>query len=347
MANQLKVLVDLASSGTLEKYIDSGSLLGTKNFEVANKRFGFSNAGFSATSASLYASGAIGVFAAGTQDFAGETALSSTVDVKAEKVKINQFTFLSESNTLIGGNLVLTDQLNIQDTGFLAVNGSGGLTEVIHGLTWNVPIQISSSDNINHAIVKDSSGSMLFGNNIEDLTLWGQTAVDISSYGGNATLFAQNGANKVILSGSGGIILSSSAKLRTTSAGYTAIGVTPSSGLYDIDGAVSGINTAIVNLTSSYDSLRYVTTGSFSSVGHAEINLTTAAGSKFATTEINNLFIDVMVDANTGYWTNDLVSIKLQQSSSATWVVLDAPACDATCNWKLIAVNEAKGKFSS
>lgn len=278
----------------------------------------------------------------------------------------------SSGDLKIGGNTVVqnltasalsvTNNVNVSEGGLVLLNGSGGLEETIHGINFSVPMQVSSSDSRNHAIVKDSSGSLLLSNNVADLTLWGQTAVDVASYGGDLTLLAQNGTNKLVLSGAAGIILSSSAKVRTTEAAYSAINITPSSGLYDLDAAISGTNKAISDLsssvggnvdtklntlTSSYDNLRYVTTGSFDGNGHANFNLTTAGGAKFATSELNNILLDVAIDeTNAGYWTNDLISVKLENSASALWITLDGPALTATSKYRFIAINEAKNKLS-
>jgi hypothetical protein len=122
-----------------------------------------------------------------------------------------------------------------------------------------------------------------------------------------------------------------------------------SSGKYDVNDAIRALDVAVsgavsaggqdlANVKASYDALRQVVTGTLSS-GTA---LLTLAGDQFAAGQIDNLALDVMIDAdNTGY-TNDLVAIKMYVDGAAVKVQIDAPAA-ASAKYRLIVVNEKDG----
>jgi len=107
-----------------------------------------------------------------------------------------------------------------------------------------------------------------------------------------------------------------------------------------VSGAVNAGSSDLNTLKSNYDALRQVVTGTLSS-GTA---LLTLAGAQFAAGQIDNLALDVMIDAdNTGY-TNDLVAIKMFADGANVKVQIDAPAA-ASAKYRLIVVNEADGKL--
>jgi len=130
---------------------------------------------------------------------------------------------------------------------------------------------------------------------------------------------------------------------------FSYIPVSRVSGKYDVDAAIQALDVAVsgavaaggsdvANVKASYDALRQVVTGTLSS-GTA---LLTLAGTQFAAGEIDNLALDVMIDAdNTGY-TNDLVAIKMFVDGAAVKVQIDAPAA-ASAKYRLIVVNEKDG----
>jgi len=130
---------------------------------------------------------------------------------------------------------------------------------------------------------------------------------------------------------------------------FSYIQVSRVSGKYDVDAAIQALDVAVsgavsaggqdlANVKASYDALRQVVTGTLSS-GTA---LLTLAGAQFAAGEIDNLALDVMIDAdNTGY-TNDLVAIKMYVDGAAVKVQIDAPAA-ASAKYRLIVVNEKDG----
>jgi hypothetical protein len=62
----------------------------------------------------------------------------------------------------------------------------------------------------------------------------------------------------------------------------------------------------------------------------------------FATSELSNIALDVMVNEGTGY-TNNLVSAKMFVSGSVIKVQVDAPAAEVGSVYRIIAVNEKKG----
>jgi hypothetical protein len=105
-----------------------------------------------------------------------------------------------------------------------------------------------------------------------------------------------------------------------------------------VSGAVSAGGSDVANLKASYDALRQVVTGTLSS-GAA---LLTLAGDQFAASQIDNLALDVMIDADSTGYTNDLVAIKMYVDGSAVKVQIDAPAA-ASAKYRLIVVNEKDG----
>jgi hypothetical protein len=134
-------------------------------------------------------------------------------------------------------------------------------------------------------------------------------------------------------------------------ADFSYINVSRVSGKYDVDAAIQALDVAVsgaVNagssdlntLKSNYDALRQVVTGTLSS-GTA---LLTLAGAQFAAGQIDNLALDVMIDADSTGYTNDLVAIKMFVDGASVKVQIDAPAA-ASAKYRLIVVNEADGKL--
>jgi hypothetical protein len=124
------------------------------------------------------------------------------------------------------------------------------------------------------------------------------------------------------------------------------------SGQYNVDQAIHALDTAVSgaanasnsgldSIKSKYDALRCVVTGTLSS-GTVTVNLTTEGGAMFATAEMANLALDVMVDADGSGFTNDLVAIKMFVDGAAVKVQIDAPATPSAA-FRLIAVNEKDG----
>jgi len=105
-----------------------------------------------------------------------------------------------------------------------------------------------------------------------------------------------------------------------------------------VSGAANASTNSVDNLKASYDALRQVVTGTLSS-GTA---LLTLAGAQFAAAEIDNLALDVMIDADGTGYTNDLVAIKMYVDGAAVKVQIDAPAA-ASAKYRLIVVNEKDG----
>lgn len=190
----------------------------------------------------------------------------------------------------------------------------------------------------------------------------GQTGVELQ-YNGYGSVGISNfpSGDGVIISGSevvgiGGplFVVSSSAKLMedlklSGSADFTNIAsvTRDGEGLYDVDAAIHALDLALgqqgSDISSAYDALRVVVTGTLSS-GTVTVNLTSVGGAQFAVAEIHNIALDVMVDADATGYTNDLVAIKMFVDGAALKVQIDAPATPSAA-FRLIAVNEADGKL--
>lgn len=203
------------------------------------------------------------------------------------------------------------------------------------------------------------SGSNLTGTNTGDVTLG--TANGLSLVGQQLSLAAASTASAgAITTGTqtlagdktlnGSLTVTSS--LSISGSAFTYITTSVAGGLYNVNTAIHDLDTAIsgvaasgggslTTLKANYDNLRLVTTGTLSS-GTATLNLSTIGGSQFATAEIDNIALDIMIDADSTGYTNDLVAVKMFVSASAVQVQIDAPA-SPSAKYRLIAVNEKDG----
>lgn len=182
----------------------------------------------------------------------------------------------------------------------------------------------------------DGDGVLIAGKSIVGVEATNFTMRATSSFEKQATFQAQVGMD---------------AALKLSGSAFTYIATPIVSNKYDVNDAIRALDVAVAaavnagssdlnTLKSNYDALRQVVTGTLSS-GTA---LLTLAGAQFAAGQIDNLALDVMIDAdNTGY-TNDLVAIKMFVDGAAVKVQIDAPAA-ASAKYRLIVVNEADGKL--
>ena len=90
--------------------------------------------------------------------------------------------------------------------------------------------------------------------------------------------------------------------------------------------------------TSTYNSLREITTGSFDADGTKIIEL-----SKFADTDIDLVSVNVFTKPNGAtYYTNDLISVQISGNlNSKLSVSISSPAYSSSDNYKLIVVKES------
>ena len=95
---------------------------------------------------------------------------------------------------------------------------------------------------------------------------------------------------------------------------------------------------------SAYNAVRFVTSSVLDANGYVEVDLTSTANGAtyFATADLNKISVDVLTRpaGDSGYWNNDLVSVKLEVSASALWAKIDAPAAP-NASYRLIAINES------
>lgn len=138
------------------------------------------------------------------------------------------------------------------------------------------------------------------------------------------------------------------AAMKLSGSAFTNITTPVVSGKFDVSDAIHALDIKVgtnsTALSNAYDALRCVVTGTLAS-GQAIVNLTTVGGLQFATAEIANVALDIMVDADDSGYTNDLVAIKMFVDGSDLKVQIDAPATPSA-KYRLIAVNEADGKLA-
>ena len=103
------------------------------------------------------------------------------------------------------------------------------------------------------------------------------------------------------------------------------------------DATKAGVETA-------YNAVRFVTSSVLDANGYVQVDLTNTANGAtyFATGDLNKISVDVLTrpSGDSGYWNNDLVSVKLETSASALWAKIDAPAAP-NASYRLIAINES------
>ncbi len=111
-------------------------------------------------------------------------------------------------------------------------------------------------------------------------------------------------------------------------------------------GGGGGGDATNAGVESAYNALRYVTSGTLDANGYAQVDLTAVKASEFAVANLNKLSVDVMTSPSGSglgsitYWNNDLVSVKLENSASALWAKIDAPAAPESY-YRLIVINES------
>lgn len=107
-----------------------------------------------------------------------------------------------------------------------------------------------------------------------------------------------------------------------------------------LDAAIAGAGVNAADINAEYESVRHRETGSFVA-GEVVVTLN---NTKFPTSAINFVSLDVMVKSGSGDWENDLVSVAMAVSGSSINVTIGALSDVDT--YRLIAVNEASGAFS-
>lgn len=152
----------------------------------------------------------------------------------------------------------------------------------------------------------------------------------------------------IVLSGSTSTTVSNALTVQgaTTLAAATATTVSASVGVSGALGNFATLNVqgsavaTIAGIQSVYNGVRHTVSGTLNGSGYAELDLTSVSAVGFATANRHKIAVDVMVDDGTGLaYTNDLASVKLEESGSAVWVKVDAPATPNR-GYRIVAVNE-------
>jgi hypothetical protein len=112
----------------------------------------------------------------------------------------------------------------------------------------------------------------------------------------------------------------------------------------------SSMGASASSITSAYEAVRVVTTGSISGDAYVEL---TALKAGFDTGSLDYISLDVVVKSGSGGdWQNDLVAVHLNTGSGAGStpntgsLYVTITALSEATNYRLIAVNEKPGKFT-
>jgi hypothetical protein len=158
---------------------------------------------------------------------------------------------------------------------------------------------------------------------------------------------------QVTLASSANLKVSGSLILANTGSAFTKI-TALNGAFYNVDEAVHAIDSALIAgadaSSANYKQLRLVKTGSLASgaVSLGLISDCAANATKFASAQIDNLTLDVMVRPdNTSAWMNDLVSVYLYKAAGTNAITVDisAPAASNGWEYKLVVVNENGNLF--
>lgn len=244
------------------------------------------------------------------------------------------------------GQLTASNGLNVQNGAYIA----GGLT-VAGNLTYVSTTNLEVTD---AKVVIAKNMTSLFNDGDSGLYVGSEGSPSASFYASQPT---NGGSVYWNVSGSGGLKVAS-----TSSDNFGNISATSlvNSSVYNLEEVLRAIDTKFGTvastanffnktqvsgifdvLTSSYDSLRQLKTGSLNENGNAVVTL-----DKFSKTLHDFVLVDVMVrEAGTVTWTNDLVSVYVATGTTHIEVTIDAPAA-AGWGYKIIAVNENTGTLT-
>lgn len=146
------------------------------------------------------------------------------------------------------------------------------------------------------------------------------------------------------LDGKQDVYVSGSLKVKSTT-GFNANITRNADGLYDVDGAVHALDSAIstnnTSIQTAYENVRFQHTGSFNGSGIALLNLTTLAGaSYFSTSNLKDINVQVLVDTEAdGRYKNDLVSVELYADGASLMLNVEALA-SPNKEYRILAINE-------
>lgn len=160
-------------------------------------------------------------------------------------------------------------------------------------------------------------------------------------------------APAIVLSGSTLTTVSNALTVQgaTTLAGVSATTVTASVGVSGTLGNFATLNMQGLEVATRtgvqtvYNTYRHTVSGTLNGSGAAEVNLTSVSATGFDYLDLHKIAVDVMIDDGTGLaYTNDLASVKLENSASQVYVKIDAPATPNR-GYRLVAVNEGDLTF--
>lgn len=355
VSSSLKTYVDAADtvlqgnldsvSGAIKSYVDAADTALQGNLDsVSSSMKSYVDAADQALQSNLDSvSGALKTYVDARETVlqgnidAASSSLSSSIDAEASARAAEDLTFLK-----LDGSRSMTGDLNMGSNDIVSA-GSGtfggdvtvnGNLQVNGALTYVNTTNLDVTDKVVTIAKGAANGAAADGAGIE---------VD----GAGVSFTYDNASSKWVsdigLSVAGEAAFDGAMKL--SGSAFVNIGTAIVGGKYDVNTAIRDLDAAVgqqaTDISSKYDALRCVVTGTLTS-GTKTINLSTEGGAMFATTEIDNIALDVMIDAdNTGY-TNDLVAIKMFVDAGALKVQIDAPA-EASAKYRLIAVNEKDG----
>lgn len=252
--------------------------------------------------------------------------LSASGEVAALTVKVEGATALQSFSSLSADSIVYS--------GNKLINGADAMVALGQDGAGKSAVVVSGSDLVQ---MKSAKVELLAG----------AAKIDVLNSG-----IAIEGA-QVTLAASATLKISGSLVLANTGSAFTKI-TALNGAFYNVDEAVHAIDAALIAgadaSSLNYKKLRLVKTGSLASgaVSLGLISDCAADATKFASAQIDNLTLDIMVRADSGSaWMNDLVSVYLYKAAGTNAITVDisAPAASNDWEYKLVVVNENGNMF--
>jgi hypothetical protein len=373
MSNPLKVLVDLQArrnvlvSGTLE-VTGSTALAGgvtvtggavnasavavtASSLLVSNGATISGGLGVNGTTSLGVLSGSdanfTGDFTARTGSFTGDLTVTGNLTINGTTTNINTTNLVVEDKNIVIADVTTPTDVTADGAGITVKGDSDKLFRWL-----NATDSFTSSEHMDLA-----SGKSYKINGVDVLT-----STTLGSGVVSASLAENNSSLSVVGSLTASVDVKASGKMLAATTGTlsSAVSGADSGGsrnlsyaVYLLDQRIDGITGGSVTagqITSSYQAVRVVTTGSISGDAYVEL---TALKAGFDVGSLDYISLDVVVKSgSTGDWQNDLVAVHLNTGSGAGStpntgsLYVTITALSEATNYRLIAVNEKPGKFT-
>lgn len=272
------------------------------------------------------------VIASGSADAAAAT--TAGIYLGNDSAAVASFQYVSSSAGVTGHSWTSSENLNLAASKTYKLEGTdvlkrSGTTHIFENSLAGIQVGSLQITNVGVATVSGSTVARLMA---PLLQLSGTVATQVSN--GLTVQGASTLASVTATTVSASVAVSASVFVL---ADGTQLSSSAQLGGAAGDATKAGVETA-------YNAVRFVTSSVLDSNGYVEVNLTTTANGAtyFATGDLNKISVDVLTrpSGDSGYWNNDLVSVKLEVSASGLWAKIDAPAAP-NASYRLIAINES------